>query len=132
MIQGMFNTGAMPALERVVAFTSQRHQLIANNIANLSTPDYRPTDLSVSEFQKQLGKAIDARRSNHGSSRGELETDPLETLETHDNLLFHDGNDRSLEHTMQALAENTMTHNAALDLLRNEFNLLQAAIRGQV
>jgi flagellar basal-body rod protein FlgB len=122
----------MPALERVVAFTGARHQRIADNIANLSTPNYRPTDLSVSEFQKQLGKAIDNRRSHHGASSGELESDPLKAMPTHDNLLFHDGNDRSLEHTMQALAENTMTHNAALDMLRNQFSLLESAIRGQV
>lgn len=132
MIEGMFNTGSMPVLERVVAFTGARHKLIADNIANLSTPDYRPMDLSVGEFQKQLGKAIDSRRSHHGAAAGEMKSDPLKAMPAHDNLLFHDGNDRSLEHTMQALAENTMTHNAALDMLRNQFSLLESAIRGQV
>jgi flagellar basal body rod protein FlgB len=31
---------------------------------------------------------------------------------------------------MQDLAENTLAHNAGLELLKSEFNLLEMAIRG--
>jgi len=33
---------------------------------------------------------------------------------------------------MQHLAENTMAHNAGLEMLRNQFELLKTAIRGRM
>jgi len=131
MIEGLFTSGSMPALEKLVDFTGRRHRHLANNIANLSTPGYQPTDLSVDDFQAKLGKAIDARRTRNGGPRGELDMKSLEPTNLHDNIMFHDRNNRSLEHTMQALAENTMAHNAALDLMRNQFSMLESTIREQ-
>ncbi|MBI1369505.1 MAG: hypothetical protein GC162_12735 [Planctomycetes bacterium] len=132
MIEGLFNTGSMPALERLVQFTSERHRHLINNIANLSTPNYQPTDLSVSAFEEQLGEAIDARRARHGTAQTSTDNTPFVVEKLHDNLRFHDGNNRSLENEMKSLAENTMAHNAALEMLKNQFSLLQVAIRGQV
>ena len=48
-----------------------------------------------------------------------------------ENILFHDLNNRSLERHMQDLAENTMAHNAAIELLKGGFALLENAIREQ-
>ena len=46
--------------------------------------------------------------------------------------MFHDRNNRDLERIMQNLAENTLTHNAAIEMLRHEFELLRTAIRERV
>ena len=40
MIKGMFDSGALPALERLAQFTEARHRVLTNNIANLSNPYY--------------------------------------------------------------------------------------------
>lgn len=131
----------MPALERTAQFTQQRHKRILHNIANLSTPNFRPADLSVEEFRASLGRAIDDRRKRSGGPQGELEmrNPPHSQNQSHsiasrpslsrDNILFHDRNDRSLEHQMQNLAENTMTHNAAIEFMKNQFNLLESTIQ---
>ena len=37
MINGMFDSGAMPALEKMAQFTGERNKLIAHNIANFSS-----------------------------------------------------------------------------------------------
>ncbi len=37
-----------------------------------------------------------------------------------------------VERTMQHLAENTMAHNAGIQILKNQFDLLKTAIRGRV
>lgn len=144
MIEGLFNTGSMPVLERTVQFTARRHELIADNVANFSTPNYRPADLDVSEFQQALGKAIDARRSRGGSFRGGLEladtrsmhfgTNHIDAKPAYrdDYILFHDRNNRSLERTMKDLAENALAHNGAIQMLRNQFDLLEVAIRERV
>lgn len=140
MINGLTNSGALPALERLVQFTEQRHRLIANNVANFSTPGYRPVDVSPDEFQRQLGEAIDERRASGGKD-GDLRLENSAQIEfTRDgltlrappageNILFHDGNDRHVERTMQSLVENTYTFRTAVQLLKNRFESLTAAIR---
>jgi flagellar basal-body rod protein FlgB len=141
MIDGVTNSGSLPVLERLLQFTGQRHRIITNNIANLSTPGFQPADVSVTEFQEHLGKAIDARRSDFGEASGplhmqstrEIEFQPT-TMELHpqavgDNMLFHDGNDRDVERTMQDLVENFMTYRAAAQLIKSRFESLAVAIR---
>ena len=127
MIDGVFNAEAIPVLERLVQFAGARHRLIVNNIANLDTPGYRPLDLSVSDFQKRLAEAVDERRA--GRKPGGLELDPEPKAE---NILFHDGNDRDLERTMQDLVENFLTFRLANELLGSRFDLINIAIRERV
>ena len=144
MIADLLDTGAAPALERLVQFTAARHQLITDNIANLSTPYYRPRDLDPEHFQGALRDAIDRRRRQPNPTRGPL---PLrDTSEVHfrsdgldmrprplnRNVLFHDRNNRDLERLMQDLAENTLAHNAAIDLLKSQFEGLKTAIRERI
>jgi flagellar basal-body rod protein FlgB len=142
MIPGLFQSGAMPVLERMVQFTSARHGVIANNIANLSTPHFRPKDLSVEAFQRQLSRAVDRRRDTNHPMDGPLEIDNTREFRFRDggidaqpqhldeNILFHDRNNRDLERIMQDMVENQMTHSTSLELLKSEFDLLKMAIRG--
>ncbi|MEE9404159.1 MAG: hypothetical protein V3V20_04650 [Algisphaera sp.] len=146
MIQGLFQSGSLAVTEKLVQFTGARHAVITHNIANLSTPHFRPRDLDPKAFQTQLAKAVDERRTRLARGAGGrdlrmkdsrqvkngpngLETRP-ETLD--ENILFHDRNNRDLERTMQDLAENTMAHTAGLELLKSDFEILKIAIRGRV
>ncbi len=145
MISRMFTNGSMQAVERLVEFTGARHKVLTNNIANFETPFYRDRDLDPAKFQANLSKAIDDRRALRGGGTQEV----LQMRDTHqvrydddgtifmpdyDNqaILFHDRTSADVERTMQHLAENTMAHNAGLELLRNQFELLKTAIRGRV
>ena len=144
MIAGIFDSGAMPVLERLVQFTSRRQAVLADNIANLSTPYFRPRDLDPRSFQAALREAVDRRRATATPTSGPLplrDTDQLrfgsDRIETrpaplNENILFHDRNNRDLERIMQDLAENTMAHNTAIEMLRNKFNLMETAIRERV
>jgi len=143
MIGGVTNSEGLASLERLVQFAGQRHRLIVNNIANLDTPGYRPTDVSVEDFQKQLGDAVDGRRRT-GRPAGPLDLKDstqvkfsTHSLDLHptpigENILFHDGSDRDLERTMQDLVENFLTFRLASELVRNRFDLLHAAISERV
>lgn len=149
MIQGMFDRGAMPALERMAQFTGERNKLIANNIANFSTPYYKAVDMDPRAFQAQLRDAIDRRRSTAeargGRPMGEMDlrsggpamTDAngrltFEPTQTNENILYHDENNRDLDRTMQDLVENTLVHRATIDLMKNQFDMLELAIRGRL
>ena len=43
--------------------------------------------------------------------------------------MFHDGNDRSMERLMQRVHENVYAFRMASQMLRNQFELLNTAIR---
>ena len=144
MVGDMFNHGSMQVLERLVQFTGKRHHLITHNIANLSTPYFRPKDLSVDQFQRQMRRAVERRRDGIAPVDGKLE--PRDSRQVRfreggldvaphpmdENILFHDRNNRDLERIMQDLAENTLTHNTGLQLLKSELDLLKMAIRERV
>jgi flagellar basal-body rod protein FlgB len=131
----------MPTLERMIQFTSLRHELITHNIANLDTPYFRPRDLEPERFQAQLRDAVERRRRRADPLGGPLELRDNRELRVHEdglelnpatldeNILFHDRNNRDLERIMQDLAENTLMHNAAIEFLKGEFDLLRTAIR---
>ena len=146
MISKLFTNGSMQAVERLIDFTSARHKVLANNIANFETPFYRSRDLDPAVFQANLRDAIDDRRSQPGGSvYGRLEVRDTDQARYRDDgtasfmpdfenngIMFHDRTDADVERTMQHLAENTMAHNAGLEMLRNQFELLKTAIRGRV
>jgi flagellar basal-body rod protein FlgB len=144
MIEGLFSSGAMPTLQRLVQFSARRHRQIVDNIANASTPNYRPRNVDHNEFQAALADAVERRRQRFGGPRGPLEMRDTPNLDfkpdgvamkptaRRDNLLFHDRNDRSLEHLMRDLAENAGVHNTGAELIRNQFTMLETAIRERV
>ncbi|MDX1565788.1 MAG: hypothetical protein R3236_10295, partial [Phycisphaeraceae bacterium] len=141
MIEGLFDSGAMPVLERVVQFTSRRHDIIAHNIANADVPNFVPANVPVETFQQALGDALDRRENAGGTFGGSFRMQGRPGLRVresgldlvpqrlNDNLLFHDRGNRSLEDQMKALAENAMAHNTALSMIRNQMDLLETAIR---
>lgn len=144
MIKGMFSYGSMPVLERMVEFTGARQGMIAHNIANLSTPYYKPIDLDPRKFQEQLRDAIGRRSRKPNSMRRPLELNNSDQVrvgrsgmqfrpeQTNENILFHDHNNRDVERTMQDLVENTLAHRTSVELLKSEFDLLRTAIRERV
>lgn len=141
MIAGLFDNGALPVLERLLQFTSHRHSMLTDNIANLSTPYFKSKDLSPRSFQNALGEAIDERRRRPNPTNGPLPLDNTGQIEfrrdglvvrgeaMNDGILFHDENNRDLERIMQRLAENTMAHTGSIEMIRNQFDMLRTAIR---
>jgi flagellar basal-body rod protein FlgB len=144
MIRDLANSGAMPTLEAMVRFTAQRQKLIAHNIANLDTPDFVQADVSTTDFQAALRKAVENRRDRSGGL-GTLPT--FTTREVHisrdgsltlrpstpsGGTLLHDRNNRDMERLMQDLGENQLAFRLATDLLRREQDVLRVAISQRV
>jgi len=142
-LAGILNGGRLAVAQQVAQFAEARHGILADNIANIDTPYYKVRDLPVAEFQGMLGKAIREARDAGGplrlessanievSRRGDsLEFKPVEREEA--NLLFHDGNNRSIEQEMSELAKNALMHRTAIEILRGQFNALETAIRGKL
>ena len=130
-IERLMNQTNAPLLEQTVKFASARHKLILANIANVDTPGYRQADLSVRKFQELVSKRIDERRrvgkANVGFGDIEHEVENPTA-----GILFHDRNNRSMEHLASDMAKNAMMHNLAVELLRKQYQSLETALRERI
>ncbi len=147
LVNEVTSSGAMPALEAVMRFAAQRQAVIAGNIANISTPDYRQQDLSVDGFRASLREAVGRRREATGGQHGmlglretrELRMDADGTLRANPSvakgtgsILYHDRGNRNVERLMQDQVENATTFRVAADLLRSKYDLMRSAMAERV
>jgi flagellar basal-body rod protein FlgB len=130
-IDNLLNQGNGPLLERVLKFTAARQRLIAENVTNLSTPGYKQKDLSVEKFQEMLRKRVDMRNSSPPGAVGFADID-AQIENPRRGLLFHDGNNRSVEQIMTDNAKNALTHNLVIELLRKQYATMEMALKERV
>lgn len=141
MLSSMFDSSTVPVLEQVVNFTQARHGVLAGNIANIDTPGYKTRDISPTEFQDKLKKAIDTRRQPTSSptlaynaemasqsKQAALHDGMEEVREATKSILFHDESNVSIEQQVAEISKNQGQHNLALTLMTAQFRLLRAAI----
>lgn len=144
-ISDVITGGAAPSLEMTIRFAGQRQRVLAHNIANLSTPDFRPVDVSPEGFQRALGEAIATRDQQTGGMSGGLEWRETRELRKGPDgsltlrpttpaggILFHDRNNRDVERLMQDHAENLAVFRTATELLRSRMQLMREAMAERV
>jgi flagellar basal-body rod protein FlgB len=127
-IDRLLNQGTAPVLERWLQFTDAREGLLAQNIANSSTPGYVQKDLSLDKFQEALAEKVKGRED---AAPGSVSFDDIQTeIENpRDNILFHDGNNRSMEQLMSDQAKNALMHNFAVEILRDQYTMIETALK---
>ncbi len=142
-IERLTNSPLTHAIELTARFAEERHKTLAENIANIDTPDYHTKRLDSDAFQAALRDALQGaevggqqRLELRGNAQvsttpdGRLEVTPA--IEPADNILFHDGRNASVEKLMTALQENALTYSLATRLLDKRLDGLLSAIRGRV
>ena len=129
-IDRLLNGGSAPVLEQVVQFAANRHKLIAEDIANIDTPEYRQKDMSLEKFQAMLREKIDHRSA--GEAYPKFDDIQVEVENPTQGILFHDGNNRSMEQLASDLAKNAMMHNLAIELLRKQYMTMEMALKERV
>ena len=128
-IDRLLSEGNGPLLEQWLHFTESRHRLIAENVVNISTPNYQQRDLNVNAFQNMLRERADARASGESVRFDDISMD---AQEPEHGILFHDGQTRSMEQLMTDQAKNAMIHNMTVELLRKQFQTMEMALRERV
>jgi flagellar basal-body rod protein FlgB len=130
-IDRLLNQGNAPLLERTLEFTAQRHRLIAENVVYVDTPGYVQRDMSLEKFQGLLRRRVEDRRNAAPGATSFSDIDgELEHPER--SILFHDGNNRSMEQLMSDQAKNALMHNMVVELLKKQFSSLEAALRERI
>ena len=130
-LQRLMNQGNAPVLEQMLRFTAARHRMIAENVVNVSTPNYRQKDLSLEKFQHLMSERVRERDQAPPGAVG-FEDVRAEVEEPQRGILFHDGNNRTMEQLMTDQAKNAMMHNLCVELLRKQFQALELALKERV
>jgi flagellar basal-body rod protein FlgB len=124
MLDRLFSSGSLPALEALLRFSSERQRAIAGNIANVETVGYRTRDLSESGFRQELARLF----QGHGLSPEALRVGPAADA----GPLKTNGNNVDLEIEMAKMVRNNALHSTAASLLAHQYSLLREAISGHV
>jgi flagellar basal-body rod protein FlgB len=130
-LERLMNQTNGPLLEQVLEFTAARHRLIAENMANVDTPEYQQKDLDVRQFQAMLRDRVDTRENSPPGAIG-FDDISAEVQNPTDGILFHDGNNRSMEQLVSDQAKNAMLHNLVVEMLRKQFQQMEMALKEKV
>ena len=145
--------GTIDLLRQAVSFSTRRHQVLAQNLANAETPGYRGQDIV---FRDELETALRGKAAPVSAALFEadgsvfhlppglrppgvdlppgLRPPTLRTVQVYsgDAGPRMDGNDVDLDRQMVRMAQNTLYHNAMVQILTQQFNGLKGAISGRV
>jgi flagellar basal-body rod protein FlgB len=118
---------SIDTLSGVLDFRSERHKVIASNIANIDTPNYRPKDLVFKEELKAMinnedGVTMTRTRENHLSER----SIPGKKAEFE---VIDAGEKVDLDTEMAKLAENNLMYNLTVEFLSRKFRGLNTVLR---
>ena len=108
-------------LEAALRGVSLRQTTIANNIANLNSPNYRRIAV---EFEKHLAEAIaDGRRIN-------VHEIPMDILQPKNTPVDAHGNDVNLEMEVGEMIKNNAMYKTYMRLLAGVYKKMESAIQG--
>ena len=123
-------------LERSLNLRSLQHRVLASNIANMDTPNYKAVEIAVAE---EMGRNQDSAagiqlvRTQTGHlplKHNPADSVNLKVAKPTQFSLRGDGNTVDLDRTMGRLAENTLLYKTVAQLISQKFSGLKKAIRG--
>lgn len=136
-VRNLLFKGRLPLLNRALDTYALRQQTIAKNIANATTPNYRPSSVRFEEeFQKLQGMAAqgdttDTRHisigvSNSGDIAGSVEDAAVPKPE----VFFSGESHVNIDKEMSELAQNQIRFRFASRMAARYFKGIQGAIKG--
>jgi flagellar basal-body rod protein FlgB len=129
--------GSLSLLQQAMDLRSFRNDLIAGNIANMDTPNYRSFDVAMEAALDRIdGKngPMEMVRSHPSHLTGNhtgLETMSLYRNPPRPHSLKGDGNTVDIDTEMVKLAENSLMYHALTQMATKEFQLFTTAIEGK-
>lgn len=130
----------MPTLEesiavyrQAIALRSQRHELLASNIANADTPNFKARDI---DFRSAIAAAIDQRglklqTSKQGHFAVPLKNSNPPLLFRHEYQSAVDGNTVEMDHERSQISDNAIQYQILTQLLNDEFQRMRNALTSQ-
>lgn len=119
--------------EQALLMRSQRSAVIAQNIANADTPNYKAQDLDFAQALQQANEQqLSLSTTSGGHVAGLLEPAPspemLYRVPTQPSI---DGNTVDLQGEMARFSDNAVRFNGSFTFLNSKFSGLSKAIKGE-
>jgi len=127
---------ALGLAPQALELLGQRTSVLANNIANADTPNYKARELPFQAMLKDAMHGADAAQPMQLTQPNHIDATPAESIDG--DLQYRvpllpaiDGNTVDIHVEQAAFAENTLQFQASLRFLDNRFKGLISAIRGE-
>lgn len=126
----------LDVLERSLDASALRHRVISNNIANVSTPNYKSKRVL---FESLLSEALEGQSSTFVGKRtdprhfpiGQRGAMPSPVTEVMQTTAGNNGNNVDVDYEMSALAKNQLQYYAVAQQMSHEFSQMRLAISGR-
>lgn len=123
--------GTINNIENGLNYASVKQKTIANNIANVDTPNYKAKDVS---FHKMLSDAQSASLQANRTNERHIDfktTTSTPGVYNYTNFRYRaNGNGVDMDKEQASLAENTIYYNALIDRVNGKLNSLLTVVKG--
>ncbi len=124
-------SGTIANLENSLKYSTIKQKAIAQNIANVDTPNYKAKEVLKPSFQSELQFAMRANRTDARHLEFTNSSGARAAVVTRPNSQYnHNGNSVDIDKEMAELAENQIYYNALIERLNGKFNTLKTVISG--
>ena len=116
---------------KALQLRGKRNNILASNIANAATPNYKARDISFLDELKKVDRDCPIKTSHeshivHNSGKSFNEVSYREPL-----ITSLDGNTVELAVEQMQFAENSMRYSSTVNFLNGKINKIMSAIRGE-
>lgn len=130
----------MTIMEKSLNAYSDRSKALANNIANVNTPNYKRQDI---QFEEYLDEAINSKSNpkieGKRTNKGHIEIAQVPNVENLEHVVIteseifqrNDGNGVDVEREMAENAKNNIRYQTVANKVSGSFALLKTVIRGK-
>ena len=122
--------GTIKNLEHGLQYSSLKNDTIAQNLANVDTPNYKAQTVQFSDF-------LDDARSSFESTRTDERHLPFSSgsstfpISARQNVTYnHNGNSVDMDKEMSELAKNQIHYEAMIDRVNGKFDSISTALQG--
>lgn len=137
MVNHIFSSSYFKMVEKALDASALRHNVLANNIANVNTPGYKRSDVI---FEEELSHVLN-RESSHKAMMTHQGHIPFDgsmidhikprVVQENQFSFRNDLNNVDIDAEMAELSENSLTYNALSQQIAKNFQMLRAIIQGR-
>lgn len=129
------DTTLFAAVKKRLSWLTQRQEVLAQNIANANTPDYRASDLKPFEFkdilrQEKIQLNMNVTEAGHMGGRRKRIRDFAEAEERKPFETTPTGNSVVLEEQMAKVNETHAKHSLVTQLYKKHLKMITTAVAG--
>jgi len=124
--------GTIQTLEKSLAYSTAKNRIIADNIANVDTPNYKAKKVVFKNvLASTMDKTIQNKRTHSKHfSFGNMVDQSYVVRENTNTMYNHNGNNVDIDQEMAELAKNQIYYQAVVDRLNGKFSNIEKVIRG--